>query len=114
MEVTFSPEAQLGRMIYKMNCNAYEMAECTISNLKNYDIIDIGEYNKILYSEIVGGSISGIFTNTEKNKSNSTFLIKNFIMEGSAPHGYYKFINKLSGKRYYDQFDYIKWFNNKL
>ena len=55
-----------------------------------------------------------IFTNTEKNKSNSTFYIKNFIMEGSAPHGYYKFINKLSGKRYYDQFDYIKWFNNEL
>lgn len=55
-----------------------------------------------------------IFTNSKNVKSSSTFFIKNFVMEGSAPHGYYKFINKISGKRYYDQFDYVKWFNNEL
>lgn len=55
-----------------------------------------------------------IFTNSKDLKSKSAFYIKNFIMKGSAPHAYYKFINKFSGKKYYDQFDYVKWFNNEL
>lgn len=55
-----------------------------------------------------------IFTNSKKINAKSAYYIKNFVMKGAAPHAYYKFINKFSGKKYYDQFDYVKWFNNDL
>lgn len=55
-----------------------------------------------------------IFTNSSNIQSKSVFYIKNFKGDSEAPHGYYKFINKFSGKRFYDQFNYIKWFNSEL
>lgn len=75
-------------------------SDCDEKLLKDFDALPFK--NKI------------IFTNSPTLKSSSAFYIKDFIMEGSAPHGFYKFINRFSGKRYYDQFDYIKWFNNEL
>jgi hypothetical protein len=44
MGVSFSPEVKLGRMLYTVQANAYEMAECTLSNLKYYNILTLGEY----------------------------------------------------------------------
>lgn len=38
MEVSFTPNQTLGRLIYDFSCNAYEIEECTLENLKKYGI----------------------------------------------------------------------------
>ena len=48
MNVTFTPERTLGRMLYNFNATAYEIADCSISNLDKYNIQKIGRYDKQL------------------------------------------------------------------
>lgn len=46
MDVSFSPNAQLGRLTYNFSCQAIEVAPCTIENLDKYDIQTIGNIYK--------------------------------------------------------------------
>lgn len=39
MNVTLSPKTQLGRMIYSFTANAYEVDDCTIEKIKEYNIL---------------------------------------------------------------------------
>ena len=48
MDISFSPEKQLGRQIYSFTCTGYEIAEDTVDNYKKYNI-----YNAI-ESEMIG------------------------------------------------------------
>jgi hypothetical protein len=45
MDITFTPEDGLGRLIYNFTASAYEIADNTIANCDEYDIQTIGTYN---------------------------------------------------------------------
>jgi hypothetical protein len=52
IDVSFTPEETIGRMIYTFSANAYEIAECSIDNYINYNIIEVGTYRDYeTYSE---------------------------------------------------------------
>ncbi len=48
MDVNFTPNDSLGRMLYTFTATAYEMDECTLENFENYGIQTIGTYSTII------------------------------------------------------------------
>ena len=44
MDISFTPEAQLGRMIYSFSATAHEVDECSIENYDKYIIHTIGTF----------------------------------------------------------------------
>lgn len=60
---TLSPQRSLNRMIYSFSTNAYEVAENTLSNLKDLGILKIGEWQDItsLEAQAERGQIVGTF-----------------------------------------------------
>ena len=48
MDITFSPDATLGRHIYTFNCQAYEIDEFNIENCDKYGIQSLGEIDEYL------------------------------------------------------------------
>ncbi len=71
MDISFTPEAQLGRMIYSFSATAHEADECSIENYDKYNIQTIGTiiseqvpvYTKSYY--VMGQ----IYSNTVNNNS---------------------------------------------
>lgn len=71
MDISFTPEAQLGRMIYSFSATAHEVDECSIENYDKYNIQTIGTimpeqvpvYTKSYY--VMGQ----IYSNTVNNNS---------------------------------------------
>ncbi len=70
MNVTFTPNETLGRLIFSFSATAYEILDNTLENLNEYNIIDIGEFSKNisevdesgnLVNDILLGQISGLF-----------------------------------------------------
>jgi hypothetical protein len=45
MNVSFTPEKTLGRMLYNFTATAYEIADCSIKNFDKYNIQNIGRYD---------------------------------------------------------------------
>ena len=45
LDVSFTPNEVLGRMIYSFSASAYEVDECSIENYSKYNILDIGTFN---------------------------------------------------------------------
>lgn len=65
---------------------------------------DLLEFDSLPYRNKI------VFTNRKYPKIKSAYYIKGFEKEnsvGSLP----SFMNSFPGKRYYDQFDYVRWFN---
>jgi hypothetical protein len=44
MDINFSPQETLGRMLYSFSATAYEMDNCTVTNYDTYGIQTIGDY----------------------------------------------------------------------
>jgi len=65
---------------------------------------DIVAFNKLPYSNKI------IFTHIQYPEIHSAFYIKGFETQNSVGMCF-DFINTFSSKKYYDQFDYIAWFN---
>jgi hypothetical protein len=68
MDVSFTPNATLGRMLYSFSATAYEVDECSISNYNNYNILTIGDYSsyiEYLYTKV--GQISGTYSGSGQN-----------------------------------------------
>lgn len=66
MDISFTPNNSLGRMLYSFTATAYEMDECTLENFENYGIQTIGDYSTNLeyrYKKI--GQITGDFAAKE-------------------------------------------------
>lgn len=60
MEISFSPEQSLGRMIYSFSCTAYELDDNTVDNYKKYDLLTVGEpETDFSTTELKEGQISG-------------------------------------------------------
>lgn len=60
---TLSPQQSLNRMIYNFSTNAYEVAENTLSNLKDLGILKSGEWQDVssLEAQAERGQIAGTF-----------------------------------------------------
>lgn len=60
---TLSPQQSLNRMIYSFSTNAYEVAENTLSNLKDLGILKSGEWQDVsgLEAQAERGQIAGTF-----------------------------------------------------
>lgn len=48
MDISFSPNESLGRMLYTFNATAYEVDECTLEKCEQYGIQVIGNYSSYL------------------------------------------------------------------
>ena len=62
MDISLTPEIQLGRHIYSFTCGAYEIAECNTKNYDLYEIQKIGTYKEPVseYQTEHSGQISGL------------------------------------------------------
>lgn len=62
--ITLTPNATTGRMIFDFSANAYEVLENTLYNLNEYKIIDIGHFESLVTEDGVlsFGQISGLYT----------------------------------------------------
>lgn len=66
MDINFTPNNSLGRMLYSFTATAYEMDECTLENFENYGIQTIGNYSTNLeYSYKKIGQVTGDFAAKE-------------------------------------------------
>lgn len=50
MNISFTPKAELGRMIYSFSATAYEIDDLTLRNLDKYNIQKIGEIQEVILS----------------------------------------------------------------
>lgn len=48
MDITFTPNQTLGRMLYTFSATAYEIDKCNFENYNKYGIVEIGEYSSKL------------------------------------------------------------------
>lgn len=68
MDISFTPNQTLGRMLYSFSATAYELDECSIENFDKYDIQPLGNYSSHIeyrYDKI--GQIKEIFNGPQKN-----------------------------------------------
>ncbi|MGN0992866.1 MAG: hypothetical protein ACI4PE_03000 [Bacilli bacterium] len=58
MDISFTPEQTLGRLVYSFSCNAYEIAEFTTENCNLYNIQPLGEVDtELAYTEEFMGQL---------------------------------------------------------
>lgn len=65
---------------------------------------DLVEFDNLKYKNKI------VFTHIPYPEIKSSFYIKGFENESQIGH-IYEFKNETTGKKYYDDFDYVKWFN---
>ncbi len=66
MDISFTPEQTLGRMLYSFNATAFEIDDCNLLNFERYGIQDIGDYTTkvhAIFNKI--GQISGTFSSDQ-------------------------------------------------
>ena len=49
MDISFTPNQTLGRMLYTFSATAYEVDEANIDNYDKYDILTVGEYSNYIH-----------------------------------------------------------------
>ncbi len=78
VNVSLSPNATLGRMIYSFSATAYEVLENNIPNLNEYGLIDIGQFKEIINDEQTAlfGQISGLYTGEYSKDVDGRFTVK--------------------------------------
>lgn len=66
--VSLTPNATLGRMIFDFSATAYEVMDNTLQNLNEFGIIDIGQFESLSSDDISYsfGQVSGLFTNEQE------------------------------------------------
>jgi hypothetical protein len=64
MNVSMTPNASLGRMIFEFSATAYEVLENTLENLNEIGITDVGVFSNEASTEEQSafGQISGIYS----------------------------------------------------
>lgn len=76
MDVSFSPEVTLGRMVYSFSATAYEIDEINFENYEKYGIQKVGTYSQYIarsyekesqYQGILKGDLKTIIQNHEEN-----------------------------------------------
>lgn len=78
MDISFTPETVLGRMIYSFTATAYEIAEATFDNLQKFNIVDLGGYTPIDKAANYEVRVGQIKLNNKTNEYNNILsLIEN-------------------------------------
>lgn len=73
MNVTFAPKTELNRLIYSFSATAYEIMDCTLENLINYNIVPFNEFQQeIAKEQETFGQISGFFTGEYSRDSDNS------------------------------------------
>lgn len=94
MDINFTPNQTLGRMIYSFNATAYEIDDCSLSNFNKYGIQSIGEFSPLLgYSYYDMGQIQGTYKEARQD-------ILKVLQEKYTNQNTEKYINKIK---------YLKW-----
>lgn len=66
MDINFSPQETLGRMLYSFSATAYEMDNCTVANYDTYGIQTIGDYcTELHYDYNKIGQVIDTFTKND-------------------------------------------------
>lgn len=94
MDISFTPNQTLGRMLYNFNATAYEIDECSLSNYEKYGIQSIGKFKSIVQLEFFEiGQVRGEYSNTQQD------IFK--ILED-------KYAKKATNK-YINEVEYLDW-----
>lgn len=68
MDISFTPNQTLGRMIYSFNATAYEIDECSLSNFEKYNIQLIGNFSEyIQYNFTSVGQLQGEYNGIQQD-----------------------------------------------
>jgi len=68
MDVSFTPNATLGRMLYSFSATAYEIDECSLDNFEKYGIQTVGEYSAYIeYTYEQKGQLAGTYVGTTQD-----------------------------------------------
>jgi hypothetical protein len=68
MDISFTPNSTLGRMLYSFSATAYEIDECSVDNYNEYGISTIGDYSTYVnYIFDKASQISGTFNGRGEN-----------------------------------------------
>lgn len=68
MDISFTPNQTLGRMLYTFNATAYEIDNCSLANFEKYGIQSIGTYSKFLkYTFATLGQLQGTYEGTKQD-----------------------------------------------
>lgn len=79
LNISFTPNQTLGRMIYEFNSTAYEIDEVNIKNLEKLDILNLGQYKQILKNQFLEKTISstkGLFIYQEDLQQTDSLFFK--------------------------------------
>lgn len=78
MNISMTPNQQLGRMIYSFTGTAYEVMENTLENLNDVGIINIGSYDTVSSEDITVsfGQIRGLYSEVEEVRDDDGNLIR--------------------------------------
>lgn len=107
MDVSFTPNQTIGRMIYSFSATAYEVADYTIDNCDKYNIQKVGQYRYgiVNYEALVGqvmGEYGGaphldLINGTTKGGKKGDIKFKT---EALSPNGYIYTLRYLSWVRF--------------
>lgn len=68
MDISFTPNQTLGRMLYTFNATAYEIDDCSLSNFEKYGIQSIGTYSKFLrHTFSILGQLQGTYEGNKQD-----------------------------------------------
>lgn len=84
MDISFTPNQQLGRLIGSFQATAYQIADLTVENYFKYNIIKPIVYNEgqnIISNETVFGQIQGTDLNEIKDRYNRQYFFNNYGYE---------------------------------
>lgn len=94
MDISFTPNQTLGRMLYTFNATAYEIDECSLSNYEKYGIQSVGTYSKYLkYTFATLGQLQGTYQGNKQD-------VLKMLQEKYAGKTTEKYINEVK---------FIKW-----
>lgn len=68
MDISFTPNETLGRMIYTFNATAYEIDDCSLENFERYGVQSIGKFSRFLkYTYTNIGQLQGTYVSTKED-----------------------------------------------
>lgn len=94
MDISFTPNQTLGRMLYTFNATAYEIDDCSLENFEKYGIQSIGTYSRFLkYTFATLGQLQGTYEGSKQD-------VLKMLQE--------KYADKITEK-YINTVKFIKW-----
>ena len=85
MDIVFTPNQVLGRLVYSFTANAYEVDECSIDNYNKYNIQPVGEYKSdLLYRYGKLGQLNGTYKGNDMYNELVSILREQYKNSGAT------------------------------